>query len=149
MEPVDPGVAVGAVRGDAVIEFPADSPHDADVTKLVEGIARDTYSIDTPSLKVFTYVDDGLAIFETDALEESGFFSEWFGGYYEGHRTLWEESHIVVFSETIEGLDQVRYHVVLGQDFPVYALCVNRTTGEAQWYLQETPAAQVLSSKMR
>ena len=147
---MESGVALGVDDSRPVIEFPANSPHDSDLTELVQGIALDTINHDVPEMKIFFYVDDELAIFETDPLiprEDQRIFSEWFPDYYAGHRTLWEESHVVVYSDTIEGRDEVRYHVVIGEDLPVYALCINRKTGQSAWYLQETTTARDLAAR--
>lgn len=131
------------------IEFPSTSPHGPEITALVQDIAADTYSLDVPRMKIFFYVDGELEVVERDAFMpvSDAQFSDWFPDYYAGHRTAYTEAHLVVYSDTIEGLDQVRYHVVVGKDHPVYALCVDRKTGQSVWYLQETTTARDLASR--
>lgn len=101
---------------------------------------------DIDQMKVIWYLDDGLQQTARDVLFESTPFEEWFDPYFEDNAKYWDDSYVVVFSDTVPGRDELRFHVVLGEDMPVYALCVNRKTRQAQWYLQETPTARRLAA---
>jgi hypothetical protein len=130
-----------------VIEVIGGSPLDPAIAALVKDLAEEALEMgDIDQLKVFWYFDDDLDRTAKDVLFESAPFEEWFPKYLEDNDKYWHASYVVVYSDQIPGRDELRFHVVLGEDHPTYALCVNRKTRKAQWYLQETPQAATLAA---
>ena len=130
-----------------MIEVTGSPPYPEDLARRVVALAEEALGLgDTDQMKVVWYLDDQLDQTARDVLFEPGEFDAWFDPYFEDNVKYWDDSYVVVFSDTIPGRDELRFHVVLGEDMPVYALCVNRKTRRAQWYLQETPIARRLAA---
>jgi hypothetical protein len=133
-----------------MLEITGTPPYAEDICALVVRIAEEALEMgDIDQLKVFWYFDDGLDQTARDVLFQAEPFDVWFEPYFSDNAKYWHASRLIVYSDTVEGRDELRFHVVLGDDLPVYALCVNRTTRQAQWYLQETPVASALAAKRK
>lgn len=130
-----------------MIEVTGSPPYPDDVASRVIALAEEALEMgDIDQMKVVWCLDDQLEITSRDVLFQSKPFDEWFELYYADNSKYWDDSYVVVYSDTVPGRDELRFHVVLGEDMPVYALCVNRKTRMAQWYLQETPTARRLAA---
>jgi hypothetical protein len=133
-----------------MIEVLGSHPSGPAISKLVQELAEEALAMgDLHELKVFWYYDDTLDRTAKDVLYETEEFDVWFENYFSDNEKYWDDSYIVVYSDTVPGRDELRFHVVLGSDMPVYALCVNKKTRQAQWYLQETPTANKLAEKRK
>lgn len=133
-----------------MIEINGSHPHGEAINRLVANLAEEALTMgDIEQMKVFWYYDDELDRTARDVLFEPGEFDVWFEKYYADNQQYWDASYVVVYSDTVPGRDELRFHVVLGSDMPVYALCVNRKTGQAQWYLQETDTATRMAEKRK
>lgn len=131
-----------------MIEVIGSPPYGPEISKLVQDLAEKALYIgDTEKLKIFWYYDDDLDQQARDFLYDPDEFDVWFEKYYIDNKKYWDDSYLIVYSDTVSGRDELRFHVVLGSDMPVYALCLNHNTGEAQWYLQETATARKLAAK--